>query len=339
MRVKSELRIWWIGLLLLFGCTDALGAGRGAVRSQVSESDNGFTCLPDGAPPIRTVSPVTRRPFCEQGHLLSFDQEGITRYACLNLPQQAEEQQTQIAGNRWPLLIYLHGSLVTPDSLYTLGRGLFNLHHVYPLSADPDVLGFILLSPEGRNAVPWPSSSGPETGQGFHWDSWYRNPTDNLDALAIDHFVNEVVATRPVDPARIYVFGWSNGAYMAVLYGVWRSDRIAGIAQYAGADSWKREPCPVPLEYNRQVPLVLLRNLCDTLVPCDATNEWIDRLTSLGWPFEFHSLNLTGTKTDQDRVCAKRCSRRKGLWEHFRWPAENVLAEDMLSFLKQHTLP
>jgi len=337
--VKTELRVRWISLLLLVGCTDALGAGPEVIRSQVSESDNGFTCSADGAPPIRTVPRTTRRPFCEQGRVLAFDQEGITRYACLNLPQQAEEEQSQIAGKRWPLLIYLHGSLTTPDSLYTFGRGLFNLHHLYPLSGDPDVLGFILLSPEGRKAVPWPSSSGPETGWGFHWDSWYRNPIDNLDALAIDHFVDEVVSTGLVDPARIYVFGWSNGAYMAALYGVWRSDRIAAIGQYAGADSWSRSPCPVQLQFDRQVPLVLLRNLCDALVPCDATNDWIDTLTEQSWPFEYHSLNVTGTRTDQDRVCAQHCSRGEGLFEHIRWPAEDVLADDLLSFLKQHTLP
>lgn len=58
------------------------------------------------------------------------------------------------------------------------------------------------------------------------WDEWYRNPTDNLDALAIDHFLDEVVARGLVDTDRIYVFGWSNGAYMAALYGMWRANRI-----------------------------------------------------------------------------------------------------------------
>ncbi len=187
---------------------------------------------------MRTVPRTTRRPSCDQGQVLSFDQEGITRYACLNLPQQTEE----------------------------------------------------------------------------------------------------VVSTGQVDSARIYVFGWSNGAYMAALYGVWRSERIAAIAQYAGADSWSRTPCPVSLQHDRQVPLVLLRNLCDALVPCNATNDWIDTLAEQGWPFEYHSLNVTGTRTDQDRTCAQPCSEGEGPFEHIRWPAEDVLVEDMLSFLKRHTL-
>ena len=44
---------------------------------------------------------------------------------------------------------------------------------------------------------------------------------------------DEVVARGLVDTQRIYVFGWSNGAYMAALYGMWRANRIAAIAQYA----------------------------------------------------------------------------------------------------------
>jgi len=70
-----------------------------------------------------------------------------------------------------------------------------------------------------------------------------------------------------VDPDRIYVFGWSNGAYMSELYGMWRSDWIAAIGQYAGANPWSRTPCPVPIPEGRKVPLVLLRNLCDALIP------------------------------------------------------------------------
>jgi hypothetical protein len=126
---------------------------------------------------------------------------------------------------------------------------------------------------------------------------------------------------------------------MAALYGVWRSGRIAAIAQYAGADSWSRDPCPVSFVFDRQVPLVLLRNLCDALVPCDTTNNWIDTLPEQHWPFEYHCINVLGTKTDQDRVCVQHCSRGAGLFEHIRWPAGDVLAEDMLSLLKQHTLP
>ena|SRR5579872_4469415 len=78
-----------------------------------------------GAPPIPTVAPVTLRPLCVQGETLTFDQDGVTRYACLNLPPGAQGPQVH---RRWPLLVYLHGSLTTPDSLYTLGRDFLRQH-------------------------------------------------------------------------------------------------------------------------------------------------------------------------------------------------------------------
>jgi len=264
--------------------------------------------------------------------VLSFDQGGVTRYACLNMPAQAD--QDGAAARKWPLFIYLHGSRTTPDSVYTLGRALFDLHDTFALSGDPDVRGFILLAPEGRRATP----SGALTGTGFHWDSWYRNPTSNLDALAVDHFLDEVIATGKVDTDRIYVFGWSNGAHMAALYGVWRQSRIAAIGQYAGADPWSSTPCPVPFDYARKVPLVLLRNLCDALVPCETTSAWIQTLSRMEWPFVYHSLDTAGDIVAPDSACDQQCSKLRGLYNHVRWPKKEAL-EQMLGFMKEHPLP
>jgi len=278
-----------------------------------------------------TVAPVTVRPYAPRGRVLSFAQDGITRYACLHLPRQAQDPDGH--DRKWPLVVYLHGSRTTPESLYTLGRHLFDFHDTHVLSDDPDVRGFVLLAPEGRRAAPWSSP----TGTGFHWDEWHHSPSSNLDALAIDRFIDETIATGRVDPRRIYVFGWSNGAYMAALYGVWRGERIAAIGQYAGGDPWTRPPCPVPMTYTRRVPLVLLRNLCDALVPCKDTSAWIQTLTSMGWPFAYHDLDLHGRITSPGRTCDERCSKPKGLYAHVRWPKPAAL-EVLLQFFREHPL-
>jgi poly(3-hydroxybutyrate) depolymerase len=336
MRVRTRVAIVLATLLLAVRGSQGLGGEQEAEISQSSfaASRRAFFCSVHGAPPIRTEQPVTIPLHCHRGQLLHFRQNDVTRYACLNVPQQAEEEQA--IERKWPMLIYLHGSLTTPESLYLSGRELFDLHDTFPLSGDPEVHGFYVLSPEGRRATPW-ASGGPQTGSGFHWDEWYRNPSENLDALAIDHFLEEVIATGRIDTRRIYVFGWSNGAYMAALYGVWRGERIAAIGQYAGADPWSRTPCPVPLHAPRKVPLVLLRNLCDALVPCATTNAWIETLAHHAWPFEFHNLGLLGAVTAETR-CAPRCSKERGLFEHVRWPNREAL-EEMLGFLLRHPRP
>lgn len=291
----------------------------------------------DGTPPLQTANPpVTVPPDCKQGKRLSFEQDGLRRYACLNLPPQAQGAAAP-AGARWPLLIYLHGSRTMPDSLYLEGKNLLALHDQYPLSKDPAIKGFIILSPEGRRMVPW-AAPDFQTGTGFHWDEWYRNSTENLDARAVDHFLDEVIATGKVDPRQIYVFGWSNGAYMAALYGVWRGDRIAAIGQYAGGDPWSRPPCPVAFTYTRKVPLFLMRNLCDAAVSCSTTSSWIATLKQTDWPFEFRSLDLKGNAVSPDSPCAASCPTKQGAYEHVRWPQTAVLSQ-MLDFLKQNSLP
>ncbi|MFY0572312.1 hypothetical protein ACN28E_51925 [Archangium lansingense] len=301
-------------------------------HSPAASADASVTCSVDGAPPMRTVEPVTLHPRADGGEVLSFVQEGVTRYACLNLPAQAAQPGS--AGRKWPLLIHLHGSRATPASLYSLGKALFALHDTAALSSDPAVRGFLVLSPMGRRARP----AGALSGTGFHWDEWYRNPTANLDALAIDHFLDEVVARGLVDTRRIYVFGWSNGAYMSALYGMWRAKRIAAIAQYAGANPWTRLPCPVPMTWTRKVPIALMRNLCDALVPYSATQEWIETLQARDWPFEYQSLDFHGAATAPGASPPRRGGKLRGLYEHIRWPDQAAL-EKMLAFLGRHPLP
>lgn len=318
------LRHWLLaGVLVL-----SLAAGCKKSGDAVSATS---TCSQYGAEPITTVPPVTRKPLHEDAELLTWEQDSVTRYACLNYPSQADS-----ADRRWPLLVYLHGSLTTPSSLYEEGRQLFELRDTFQLSLQDSVQGFIILSPEGRHAQPW-DNGGIHTGLGFHWDEWYRNPDENLDALAIDHFLDVVMATGKVDPSQVYVMGWSNGAFMTVLYSTWRSTRIAAMAQYAGANPWRRWPCPIPMQYDRQVPLVLLRNLCDALVPCDTTNAWIDTLEARAWPFTYYSLDKFGTLASNDSPCETHCSEIKGKADHVHWPKQPALIQ-MLEFLKAHPL-
>ena len=290
------------------------------------------SCSVTGAPPIETVAPVTERPSCTDGKVLSFDQSGVTRYACLNMPPKAAGPA------KTPMVVYLHGSLTTPDSLYKSGRVLLELSRDYPLSTHAGEKGFILLSPEGRRAKPW-GGEDAHTGTGFHWDEWQRDPAKNLDVQAIDHFIDEVVATGLVDEKQIYVFGWSNGADMAVLYGAWRADRIAAVGQYAGTDPWQRPPCPVEMPSGREVPLTLLRNMCDALAQCPATSSWSDTLERRDWPFRRVDLTLLGKNEGPSTQCVQSCGKARGLYEHVRWPQKEVLAGDLLDFFKAHALP
>ncbi|HJQ36648.1 MAG TPA: prolyl oligopeptidase family serine peptidase [Thermoanaerobaculia bacterium] len=284
-----------------------------------------------GAPPIRTVQPETKKVSCNGGRLLSFEQNGVERYACLNLPAEARAPE----GRKWPLIIYLHASETTPESLYKSGKGLYDVHDTYALSDREDVRGFILLAPEARRAKAWPGTKGA-TQTGFRWDEWYRDPEKNLDAAMIDHFLDAAIETGLVDRNRIYVFGWSNGGFTAALYGIWRGERIAAIGQYAGASPFARPPCPVPMPSGKQVPLILIRNLCDGVVPCSETNDWISDLKTANWPFESYNLSDNGAEAPASAGCATVCSKKQGVKDHIRWPQQSVLLDRLLPFFKRH---
>lgn len=313
--------------------TAALASTLASIISLTSIAAAQPACSATGTPPLETVEPVTERPACKDGQVLSFDQAGVVRYACLNLPPH-----TAAGASKRPMIVYLHGSLTMPDSLYRAGHALFALSRDYALSTQDGTKGFILLAPEGRRAKAW-ASDGPHTGTGFHWDEWQRDPEKSLDVQAIDRFIDQAVATGFVDPKQIYVFGWSNGADMAVLYGAWRADRIAAVGQYAGTDPWQRTPCPVGMPPGRQVPLVLLRNMCDALAKCDETNLWSNTLAKQHWPLRRVDLTLRGNKAEPTTQCVQSCGKARGLYEHVRWPQKAVLADEMLGFFKAHPLP
>jgi hypothetical protein len=89
----------------------------------------------------------------------------------------------------------------------------------------------------------------------------------------------------------------------------------------------------------RQVPLTLLRNLCDALATCQQTGSWSATLTKLNWPSQRYDLAFSGKLAEAGASCAQSCGKAHGLYEHIRWPQKTVLADGLLGFFKQHPLP
>src|SRR5215469_7053262 len=190
-------------------------------------------CTAYGDPPATPIANIV--PLCTGGTRLGpwNDSDGTARYACLYEPKAAA------ASEPLPMLVFLHPSLVTADSLWE-STNLLDYIDTYDLSDDPSRPGFIVLAPEGRDTTHYyPTADAVGPG----WDNWYRqfspaitSPHENVDAATIDHFIAAVIATGVIDERRIYLSGWSNGAAMAYEYGLNRGD-IASIAVYSAPDS------------------------------------------------------------------------------------------------------
>jgi polyhydroxybutyrate depolymerase len=117
-----------------------------------------------------------------------------------------------------PLVVLLHGysSNGSTQSAY------------FRLGAEAERSGFLLAYPNGTRDL---------TGNRF-WNAtdaccdFYGRGVD--DVAYLDAVLDEISAKYPVDPARIFLAGHSNGAFMAHRYACDRPGRVAAIVTLAG---------------------------------------------------------------------------------------------------------
>ena len=121
-----------------------------------------------------------------------------------------------------PLVVLLHGYTADGDKQARYFR----------LPEQADKAGFLLATPNGTRDL---------MGNRF-WNGtdaccdFYRSGVD--DVAYLDAMIDEIAARYPVDPARVFVVGHSNGAFMAHRYACDRADRVAAIVTLAGMQ-WK----------------------------------------------------------------------------------------------------
>jgi polyhydroxybutyrate depolymerase len=126
------------------------------------------------------------------------------------------------AGHPAPLVVLLHG--YTADGERQAAY--------FGLPAEADKAGFLLATPNGTRDL---------MGNRF-WNAtdaccdWFHTGVD--DVAYIDAVIDEITARYAVDPARVFVVGHSNGAFMANRYACDRSNRVAAIVALAGMQ-WK----------------------------------------------------------------------------------------------------
>jgi predicted esterase len=319
-------------------------------------------CGPFGDPPADTIEAPA--PLCLGGVRLGpwQDSDGTPRHACLYEPGP------KATSGPLPLIVYLHPSLFGTETIYLTNL----LHYQDSMQVGQNgTRGFIVLEPSGRKTThfyPFPDQKG------LGWDNWYRqfNPAgdvrvgaavykENVDAAAIDHFIAEVAATGKVDPRRIYLTGWSNGAAMAYLYGLSRP-KIAAIAVYSAPNPFGAfgDPCPQkpvagpPKEdteiqiFNPRLASLHLHNNCDAVGICPNSEQLATQLTAAG-------VGVSDVIVDSLGIQVKSCMRAcgvdpkgdadpvsnplgwtLGLANHSRWPLS--WTRTMLEFLRDHPL-
>jgi hypothetical protein len=310
-------------------------------------------CTAYGDPPATLIANIV--PLCTGGTRLGpwNDSGGTPRYACLYEPEGAS------ASTPLPMLVYIHPSLVTADSLEE-STNILDYIDTFDLSGNPSRPGFIVLAPEGRDTTHYyPTADAVGPG----WDNWYRqfNPTittppENVDAATIDHFIASMITTGIVDQNRIFLSGWSNGAAMAYEYGLNRGN-IASIAVYSAPDpyAFTVDPCQQTPVLNKpptisqieitapQVATYQVHNSCDLAGICPNTERLETRLKGIG---VVAGDQIIGSLDPLDQSAATACNplcgsdpdgdsnNTLGGQNHLRWPTDWTTT--MLAFLKSH---
>jgi polyhydroxybutyrate depolymerase len=147
-------------------------------------------------------------------HELAVEHDGRTRTALVHVPEQAAE------GKPLPVVLNFHG-----------GGGNAREHREYVrMDALADREGFIVVYPNG---------TGWFEEQFLTWNAGLccgYAVTEKVDDVGFVRALLDALETRaPVDPARVYATGVSNGAMLSYRLAAQASDRIAAIAPVAGS--------------------------------------------------------------------------------------------------------
>jgi dienelactone hydrolase len=176
------------------------------------------------------------RPIFDDGPPRTWTTDGITRAACVYTPPSATTATPR------PLVVYLHGSGGNAAAIYD-SASLRSKAETFDLAGD-GIAGFVLAAHQGRNQEN--ENGNPPASRHDVYFRGFEGSVANADARSLDTMIDDLVATGTVDPTRIYVTGWSNGAFFGQEYALFRrrtptpgGHRIAAVVAFDGGDPFQ----------------------------------------------------------------------------------------------------
>jgi len=145
-----------------------------------------------------------------------------------------------------PLVLNLHGR----------GGTVNNHEQISQMNARADEQGFIVVSPQ---AIGEPSTWWPASG-----------PKGQADLEFFQMLIATLESQHSIDPARIYVTGFSNGGAMANRLACTLANKIAAIAPVAGAHP-QMETCEASLP----VAVLAIHAIDDPIIPYKGDGDYL----------------------------------------------------------------
>jgi phospholipase/carboxylesterase len=149
-------------------------------------------------------------------------------------------------------------------------------------SDESDLIG---LAPYLNEQLLWVSPRAPLTLDGGY--EWYRlqavgvpDPaTFEAARVALSRFLDEVRATYPVDPRRVYLFGFSQGGMMAYTQALTRPAGLAGVIAHSSYIPLAAIEAAATIDAAglRGKPFAVLHGLHDPLIPVAWARDTLTR--------------------------------------------------------------
>lgn len=173
----------------------------------------------------------------------TLDFDGLTRTYYLYVPEGLSAAQPA------PLVLLLHGS----------GRDGMSLMDKWKKLATKE--GIVLVAPDATDEKGW---------------SWRLDRQEFLGQV-----ISNVMENANIDNGRLYIFGHSAGACLALGLALEQSDYYAAIAVHAGALTIDRVA-----DTKRKVPISIQVGTEDRYFPLDAVRQTRDAFQDAGFPVE-----------------------------------------------------
>jgi phospholipase/carboxylesterase len=169
-------------------------------------------------------------------------------------------------------------------------------------SDEGDLLG---LAPYLDDRLLWLSARAPLPLDGGY--EWYRGPSAAAPAgyfdealAALERLVDEAPAAYPVDPGRLYLFGFSQGSFMAYALALTRPERVAGIIAHSGGLPVQTIAAARAVDPSvlRGKPCLLLHGTQDRTIPVARAREARSYLEAAGAVVEYHEYPIAHHVSD-----------------------------------------
>jgi len=162
-------------------------------------------------------------------------------------------------------------------------------------SNEQDLLG---LAPHLPGGLLWISPRAP-LPLGPNSYEWYRvkiigrpdTEQVTLAVEAIDHFIDEILSTYPINPHKLFLLGFSQGSLLSMCYALTHPTRVAGVIAQSGYI-----PGHVNMEINeteiKNKPFILTHGEQDTMIPIEWGRASRDRLQTLGVDLTYNEFQM-----------------------------------------------